>query len=179
MFWRVAILVHESIDKYVKCLEIARKGSLWITLSGLDKGCNIIFRLVYNPPADSPHAESSNMGLIENTVVELTLQNEDANLCLLGDFNARTGQLSDNIRSDDSRTFVEFHNIYETENKYIIGAVRVNSDKQVNNMGKRLTEMCRSLNLIIMNDRFGKDKQIGEKTCQDSSTVDYIIISTI
>ena len=38
--------------------------------------------------------------------------------------------------------------------------------------------MCRSLNLIIMNGRFGKDNQIVKKTCKDSSTVDYIIIST-
>ena len=52
------------------------------------------------------------MDLIKNTIVELTSQNEDTKLCLLGDFNARTGQLSDNIRSDDSRTFVEFHDIY-------------------------------------------------------------------
>ena len=174
----VAILVHESIDKYVKCPGNDIKESLWITFSGLDKGSNIIFGLVYNPPADFPYADSSTMDLIENTIVELTSQNEDAKLCGLGDFNARTGQLSDNIRSDDSRTFVEFHDIYETEKKYFNGAVRVNSDKQVNNMGRRLIEMCRSLNLIIMNGRFGKDKQIGKKTCKDSSTVDYIIIST-
>ena len=89
----VAILVHESIDKYVKCLEIDIKESLWITFSSLDKGCNIIFGLVYNPSADSPYADSSVMDLIENTILELTSQNEDAKLCLLGDFNARTGQL--------------------------------------------------------------------------------------
>ena len=65
------------------------------------------------------------MDLIENTVVKLTSQNEDAKLCLLGDFNARTGQLSDNISSDDCKKFVEFHDIYETENKYINGAARV------------------------------------------------------
>ena len=56
--------------------------------------------------------------------------------------------------------------------------LRVNSDKQVNNMGRKLIEMCRSLNLIIINGRFGKDRQIGKKTCKDSSTVDYIILST-
>ena len=70
-FGRVAILVHESIDKYVKCLEIDIKESLWITFSGLDKSCNIIFGLVYNSPADSPYANSSTMDLIENTIVKL------------------------------------------------------------------------------------------------------------
>ena len=71
---------------------------------------------------------------------------------------------------------MEFHDISETKNKYFDGAVRVNSDEQVTSMERRLIEMCRCLNVII-NNRFGKDKQIGKKTCKDSSTVDYIIIS--
>ena len=37
---------------------------------------------------------------------------------------------------------------------------------QINNMGRRLLEMCRSLNLIIVNVRFGKDKRIGKKNMQ-------------
>ena len=64
------------------------------------------------------------MDLIENAIVELTSQNEDAKLYLLGDFNARTGELSGNIRSDDSRNFVDFHDIYETENNYFNGAAK-------------------------------------------------------
>ena len=54
---------------------------------------------------------------------------------------------------------------------------RVNSDKILNNAGRRLIELCRSLNLIIMNGRYGKDINIGKKTCKNASTVDYIIIS--
>ena len=64
------------------------------------------------------------MDLIENAIVELTSQNEDAQLWLLGDFNARTSKLSDNIRSDDNKKIVEFHDIYETKNTYFNGAVK-------------------------------------------------------
>ena len=51
------------------------------------------------------------MDLIEKAIVELASQNEDAKLCLLGDFIVRKCQLSDNIRSGDNRSFVEFHDI--------------------------------------------------------------------
>ena len=37
--------------------------------------------------------------------------------------------------------------------------------------------MCRSLNLHILNGRYGGDHDIGKPTCKNSSTVDYIIIS--
>ena len=39
-------------------------------------------------------------------------------------------------------------------------------------MGRILIQICRSLNLILMNGRFGKSNQIGKKTYNDSSTVD-------
>ena len=37
--------------------------------------------------------------------------------------------------------------------------------------------MCRSLNLHMLNGRYGADNEIGKPTCKNSSTVDYIIIS--
>ena len=37
--------------------------------------------------------------------------------------------------------------------------------------------MCRSLNLHILNGRYGGDHDIRKPTCKNSSTVDYIIIS--
>ena len=37
--------------------------------------------------------------------------------------------------------------------------------------------MCCSLNLHILNVRYGGDRDIGKPTCKNSSTVDYIIIS--
>ena len=64
---------------------------------------------LYNTAADSLCSDSSTMDLIEKAIVELASQNEDAKLCLLGDFIVRKCQLSDNIRSGDNRSFVEFH----------------------------------------------------------------------
>ena len=67
---------------------------------------------------------------------------------------------------------------YTTLRINTIAAVRCDADKQVNKIGRRLMEICPSLNLIIMDGRFGKYKQIFDKTSSETSTVDYIIIST-
>ena len=46
-------------------------------------------------------------------------------------------------------------------------------------MGRRLIDICRSLNLHMINGRYGGDHDIANQTCKNSSTVDYIIISEI
>ena len=56
---------------------------------------------------------------------------------------------------------------------------RKSFDTHVNNLGKQLLEMCKSLDLRIMNGR-RKGDSLGQITFhgnQGSSTVDYIIVS--
>ena len=68
-------------------------------------------------------------------------------------------------------------NIYHANNHAPV-AERVNSDSIVNNTGRRLIELCRSLDMLIMNGKFGKDFNVGSKNCKNSGTVDYIIITS-
>ena len=49
------------------------------------------------PPSDSPYADPTVFDMIENTIVELTSENENTQVCLLRDFNARIVHLSDRI----------------------------------------------------------------------------------
>ena len=57
------------------------------------------------------------------------------------------------------------------------GRVRLNCYKTINQMGRWLIDMCRSLNLHMLKGRYGVDNEIGKPTCKNSSTVDYVIIS--
>ena len=50
-------------------------------------------------------------------------------------------------------------------------------DKTVNNNGRRLIDMCRGLDLHIVNGRFGSDYKNGRFTCDNKSTIDYVICS--
>ena len=43
--------------------------------------------------------------------------------------------------------------------------------------GPKLVQFCKNMNLVIINGRCGKDKNIGKPTCRDVSVVDYMITS--
>ena len=156
------------------------KSTIWIRLNTNICQISIVFGLIYNPPENSTYADISIFDQIENYIVDIISLNLNAGICLLGDFNARTGVLSDRMETTNTK--------YEDENIMLdnddascttseSGRVRSNCDKTINQMGRRLIDMCRSLNLHMLNGRYGADNEIGKPTCKNSSTVDYVIIS--
>ena len=176
----VAILVHNSLSDYITVLDTDIKSTIWIRLNKNICQIPIVFGLIYNPPENSPYADISIYDQIENYIVDIISLNSNAGICLLGDFNARTGVLSDRMKTTDTK--------YEDENVMLdnddascttseSGRVRSNCDKTINQMGRRLIDMCRTLNLHMLNGRYGADNKIGKPTCKNSSTVDYVIIS--
>ena len=111
---------------------------------------------------------------------------KDYKICLLGDFNARTGVKDDFINVNDYVcNAVQLDNVtkqeYDLVNLDLLGidCKRYNLDKSVNNYGNRLLQLCQNLNLLIANGRLGKDRDIGSLTCKESSTVDYCILSPV
>ena len=44
--------------------------------------------------------------------------------------------------------------------------MRSSVDKYVNNYGKRLLDLCKLLDMFIVNGRVGSDAQIGKATCK-------------
>ena len=154
--------------------------TMWIRLDKRLCQIPIVFGLVYNPPDNSPYADISIFDQIENTIIDIKSQNSKTGICLLGDLNARTGTLSDQIETTDTMYedgTVMLDNDDASCTTSQSRRVRSNSDKVINQMGRRLIDMCRSLNLHILNGRYGGDHDIGKPTCKNSSTVDYIIIS--
>ena len=176
----VAILVHNSLSDYITVLDTDIKSTIWIRLNKNICQIPIVFGLIYNPPENSPYADISIYDQIENYIVDIVSLNSNAGICLLDDFNTRTGVLSDRMETTDTK--------YEDENVILdnddascttseSGRVRSNCDKTNYQMGRRLIDMCRSLNSHMLNGRYGADNEIGKPTCKNSSTVDYVIIS--
>ena len=92
---------------------------------------------------------------------------------LVGDFNARTGNLPDFNIDDDGR-FVGLPDNYISDIDIIS---RANSDLIVNEFGKRLIELCCMSGIRIINGRKIGDS-MGRKTCHEwngSSSVDYML----
>ena len=112
-------------------------------------------------------------------------------ICLIGDWNSKTGTECDFIPLDSTiavNTGLENDNeIFLSEGKLKelgIAHTRNNSDKKVDIRGERLIELCKSLGLLIVNGRVGRDRLLGRTTCEQStkqgiskSTIDYATAS--
>lgn len=146
---------------------------------------HVLFCVSYIPPEGSNYSNISIFDTLEADLLELNPNNE-LQICLLGDFNARTGNEHDFVFLDDT-----IEQILHTDNPNDelcrtsirdlgFPTERHNSDHaQVNNYGKRLLEVCKSFNLCIANSRLGKDKFLGNKTCKGTSVIDYVIMSPL
>ena len=132
--------------------------------------------VTYIPPHNSPHADITRFDVLENTINEWLTDNMHGNVCIVGDFNARTGTLNDTLGVPDYAdsfldgpdTDVVYSNTTNT---------RANGDKTVNKFGSRLIELCKSLNMYIANGRCGNDKDVGSPTSKGISTVDYVVVT--
>ena len=59
-----------------------------------------------------------------------------------------------------------------------ISTLRYSEDKcKIDNYGKRLLSLCKSLDIHKANGRLGKDNKVGSVTCKNTSFVDYCILS--
>lgn len=119
--------------------------------------------------------------------IENTLLDNDLQACLIGDFNAHTGNVSEyvvidnnildvlNLQDDDKLPLNSLHILEECN----ISTIRCSQDKhKIDKYGNRLLDLCRSLELFFVNGRVGTDCGIGQPTCNNSnSMIDYALIS--
>jgi len=155
--------------------------TLWLHVNENVLGFSFILAAVYIPHESSVHNHN---GLYDELIDDLitVTASYDSPILLLGDFNSRSGTLSDFPESND-----ELHTdqcisenpdvIYFLANKII---TRSNKDKCMNNNGHKLIDLCKMSGLKIVNGRIGRDKLLGNFTCHTAngkSVIDYAIAS--
>ena len=91
------------------------------------QGKQLVIGVIYNPPEGSPYADPTVFDFIEETIADIKGKDESTDICLMGDFNARTANLSDIMDNDED---LDFLNI--TADAYI-PALRTNMDCHVYN----------------------------------------------
>ena len=104
---------------------------------------------------------------------EITKFKDIYNICLSGDFNARTGLLHDFILNDENK-YLDLPFCYNVDEEFI---PRNNCDKKINVFGNKLIQLCKMCGIRIMNGRSLGDS-IGKMTCHEhngSSAVDYFL----
>ena len=139
--------------------------------------------VVYFPPQGSVYSTEHDLYGILLQNVQMYLQ--DGYVIICGDYNARTGKLTDiaisycgkDIPNHDSISNFNIDTYKDTNvSKYDIE--RVNKDICVNLYGRELVEMCKAIDLVILHGRFDTDRAVGKYTRNDStgkSVVDYVI----
>ena len=135
---------------------------------------------IYVPPENSRFFTTDEFDIFENSITEMCHNHKY--VMLAGDFNSRTGHLSDFSRSDhfllnhfnielEDQSALDQHSILENLS---IPLELSSEDSITNALGSRLIDICRNNNLFILNGRVHKDTT-GRFTFKYNSVIDYII----
>ena len=132
---------------------------------------DILLCSCYIPPKESAYFDPD---ILTNLEHDINIYQRDYSVILAGVFNARTG-MENEFTVFDSCKFAPSDNLPTPKEV----PARKNFDQHLNEQGKILLEICKSLDLRILNgrckgDSFGKITFHGK---QGISTVDYIIVS--
>ena len=120
-----------------------------------------------------PHKNNADDSKKFQVLQDEVMQFEKKGLIILtGDLNARTGKTIDYILPDRHNFLDE-----DEESEHQLFPERNSEDAKTDNRGEELLELCKSLNLVILNgrkpgDMFGKVTSIQPNGC---SVVDYVI----
>lgn len=181
----IGVLYKNHLKDKITLIETDSDYILWVRFdkSIFESDEDFILGILYVPPAQSRFLNEDEYLNLET---EITLMcGQSAYICLTGDMNARTAELSDFITADsfiadmmdfDQET-LNFFNQAELLKTLNINEKRVSCDKKTNNNGYKLIEICINNNLFILNGRFGKDTTEGKLTFRDQSLIDYTICS--
>ena len=175
--------------KYAKnCIRCNPKSEyvLWLKMSKSVFGLksDILFGGVYIAPEGSPYSTDLCYDDIESELSNLdTAEGENSYVCLIGDFNSRTGKQSEFVSFDKALVeglgfesdLIEAINAENNLELLGINGERVTRDTRSNNYGNNLIGFCKSNSLYVFNGRLGKDTYEGRFTTTKNSIVDYYI----
>ena len=133
----------------------------------------------YLPPEGSNryNDEKNGVEIVNEKLREMKVVHPDSHVVLLGDLNARTGREADYI-IDDSVNWMPNMEWYATDNFDIL---RKSKDAHVNTFGKSLLNLCKEMDLHILNGRSDSDSE-GEYTFvsdQGASVIDYALVPSV
>ena len=175
----IVLAIKKSISRSVTVIESESDNIIWAKINRRGAGKDLLIGIVYISPINSSYTNNvlpnqyKTWEILEDEIMKFK---SIYNICLLGDFNARTAKLLDYIVNDDDR-YVDIPVDYIMD---VGNTKRNNSDQCTNVFGNRLLELCRASEIRIVNGRKLGDTS-GKKTCYQwngCSTVDYLLADT-
>ena len=150
---------------------------IWVRITNDGNDNHIFLCAIYIPPESSRYGDISVFDFLEQDMVYLRSLYRDCEFILAGDFNARTADLPDFIDEHYSYTPGANENSFENERET---TPRFSRDKELNNYGRRLVDLCKLSSLRICNGRLPPVTETGNFTYvsyNGSSVIDYVIAS--
>ncbi len=174
----VMIFIKEKYKNIIKSINNGKYNyGIWLKIDknylASESGKHIYICGIYIPPKDSDYALKNPYEDLEKDIGDLS---ETGSTILMGDYNARTGNLADYLLdySGDKKIDVDFVvNSYEPKN-------RINSDFCTNSYGRKLIDVCKNTNISMLNGRMNGDVP-GKFTFHSSigsSVIDYALVSS-
>ncbi|MES9881385.1 MAG: reverse transcriptase family protein [Sedimenticola sp.] len=182
----IGIYIKDELYSFIDILDNTCDYIVWLIIkqSALTIDDNVLIGVIYIPPTGSRYLDEDHMQLLDDEISRKCLNFKYA--LIIGDVNARTACLPDYVVCDDflashfqfdSETTSYFHK-HEMLEKHGHSLKRKSKDKKTNPHGYFLIEICRNLNLFLLNGRVGCDKDIGEFTFRNKSVIDYAMSSS-
>ena len=136
--------------RYVKKLNAKSKCVMWLLVGSSQTKLHFIIGAVYVPGYDSKFSDENDFDIISE---DFLFFRDKFNLpfILMGDFNARTGNLRDSPNLNNLT-----NNLHCLPNPSP-EIPRVNKDQKIDTYGRKLVTMCQDLNLKIINGCYGSD----------------------
>ena len=149
---------------------------MWVQLS--KNNFKIILGVVYIPPKTSSYYYKN---VYDEFIAEyLDFKLYDLPLCIMGDFNARTGASQEEYQVDSflfedvgSSNLLSEVVGFKTDKML---SKRKSKDKVVNEEGRELLDFCNCINLVMLNGRF---EDVGEFTSVNDTVIDYILCNSL
>ena len=173
----VCIGVHRSVEKLASEVKIDSEDLIAVRLKNVMKSpmkSLVIVNVYDSPPNSSYKKRKGNDGTLEDLFELLTTLNNDDEALVVGDFNARTGDLNHECRPA-KENWNNDRLVFKISGRKKVS--RVSMDKVLNARGKKLIETIASAKLTIFNGNTLGDVN-GRHTCHlynGSSVVDYMI----
>ena len=179
----LCICIRNHLKSYFTLLNGKSENIIWLKVNKELLGIEFVLGAVYIPGENSDYYSHD---IFEH--VYLDILSFDLPVCMMGDFNSRTGTYDDIFDFNEyvaRNEGLEEMNTNFNENCILNNGgnlSRCNEDSTLNNHGRKLLDLCQALDLLIVNGRFGKDIDKGYFTCHNNtgkSTIDFTLVSPI
>jgi hypothetical protein len=173
----VSVYYRSHLKDHILVIEKCENNMIWVKLSAclFDFDCDVVIGGVYIIPDDNVSKslrrdDTDSFELIEQGIAKY----DDSKLIVVGDFNSRTGTLSDDLEILRPDRYVDTTCVSDVNIDR-----RVSQDHVTDTRGRRLLDLCKSTGLVLANGRLCSDKNVGQLTFagpRGCSVVDYCLL---